>query len=133
MRLDRPIGQTKIWVVFPDFFLKTVHVHKVFEGFHEESWSTEYNSKETSPVWGTILKNIKKNNKKGPIFLAPWPVKSDFPKMVHLKELWFLVLLSVHQDASFELSYSAIQMNKNVHFCKVFSVFLGPYGIPHAY
>ena len=52
---------------FPDFF-RTVHVHKVFEGLYDVSWSTEFNDKETCFVLSTILEKIWKNCKKGLIF-----------------------------------------------------------------
>ena len=143
---------------FFQFFniFRTVHVHKVFEGLNDVSWSTEFNDKETCFVLSTILEKIWKNCKKGPIFFGPfWWSSLIFSRTVYRNEFLFFALQSVHQDASFELS------NRTIRWFSIFtlvrgdpfnlggvwalpqgdglvkngfwSVFLGPYGIPHAY
>ena len=53
---------------FPIFF-KTNHVYRLFECFYEVTWSTDFNSTETSHVLCAILKKIRKNWKKGQFFL----------------------------------------------------------------
>ena len=71
MRLARQKGPKNLdpFYSFSWFFVRTVYVHKVFEGLYDVSWSTEFNDKETGFVLSTILENIWKNCKKGPILL----------------------------------------------------------------
>ena len=54
---------------FSCFFSETDNVYRLFECFYEVSWSTDFNSTETSHVLCTILEKIWKNCKKGSIFL----------------------------------------------------------------
>ena len=69
-----------LFTVFPDFF-RTVHVHKVFEGLYEVSWSTECNDEETCFVLSTILEKIRKKTVKRVTFCWTFlTVKSHFFK-----------------------------------------------------
>ena len=72
VRLDHqknPKNKFKCFVVFPIFFFKTDHAYRLFECLYEVSWSTKFNSTETSHVLCTILEEIGKNCKKGQFFL----------------------------------------------------------------
>ena len=92
-------------------FFKTDHVFRLFECFCEVSWSTDFNSTETSHVLRNILKKFGKNGKKkSSILLGPIGRSSPIlSKMVHRNEFWFFALQSVHQYASFKLSNVAIR------------------------
>ena len=108
-----PSKKSKKIELFFKFFLgffKTDHVYRLFECFYEVSWSTEFNSTETSHVLCTILEKNGKNYKKGQFFFGPFGRLSRiFSKIVHRNEFWFFALRSVHQDASFKLSNVAIR------------------------
>ena len=94
---------------FPIFF-KTDHVYRLFECFYEVTWSTDFNSTETSHVLCAILKKKLEKLRKMVIFFGHfWRSSRIFSKTVHQNEFWFFALLSVHQDASFKLSNVTIR------------------------
>ena len=105
------------------------------------------------------MNSFEKNQEKlqlGSNFFGPfWRSSLIFSRTVHRNEFWFFALQSVHQDASFELSNSTIRWFSIFTLVRgdpfdlggvwalpqgdglvkngFWSVFLGPYGIPHAY
>ena len=91
MRLDRQKSPKKFnyFSSFLWLFFKNDHVYRLFECFYEVSWSTEFNSTETSHVLCTILEKNGKNFKMGQFFWTFWMVKSHFFKNYPSK--WVLV------------------------------------------
>ena len=87
----------------------------VFDSSKYVSWGAERNKKKHMSLPSTVTKKIQKTLQKGkfspkmPVFGKFWWVFLILSVKVLGKELWFFVLRSVPQDASFELVKSTLR------------------------
>ena len=112
MKLDRKKGPKNLpFFYFFHIFSKMVFKTKqVSLSLNSVDQDTSYKPSNTLWTW-TVLKKIRKNCKKGPIFSEIFDSKVYFFSItVHRNEFRFFALQSVHQYPSFELSNSTIRL-----------------------